>query len=168
VNIVTLILAAIAGYLAFWAGVVSLIGFMGWKPLAARYPAARWPDGEGMEVGWGSGSVAMSNYNGVVTAEGLYLRPIRAFAYNHPPVFIPWEAVEAVEGGTPRLFGGIALRLEGGKGVRLRGRLARAVQETYAVWDAAHAARKVLGGLDPEGENEADPHASAWRRTRTR
>ena len=44
---VALVLSLIAGYLVFWAGVISLIGFGGWKQIADRYPADQWLSSEG-------------------------------------------------------------------------------------------------------------------------
>jgi hypothetical protein len=170
VTVLTIVLSALAGFLVFWAGVVSLIGFMGWRPLAARYPAVEWPEGEGVRLGWQSARVGLSNYNGVlhavVTADGLYLRPVRVFAYNHPPVFVPWAAVAALRDG---LLGSVVLDLEGGGGMRLGGRLAKEVRRAHAAWHAGAPAP--LGSLpDPleEAAPEDSPPPATWRRTRER
>ena len=168
---ITLVLGAVALFLGFWAGVVSLIGFGGWRSMAQRYPAHEWPErGEGMRIGWQSGRVGMSSYNNalnaVVTADGLYLRPLRLFAYNHPPVFIPWEAIQ----GMDQAMFGIKVGLEGGNGLRLSGRLGRTVRDAYLVWDSAHAGPTDEPELDADvepTEAAADP-LPTWRRSRTR
>lgn len=134
----TLLLAAVAGFVAFWAGVVSFIGAVGWKPLARRYPAARWPEGEGRSLGWQSATIGPSRYNNVLhavlTADGLYLKPMRLFAYNHRPLFLPWGAVTETE---RRWFGGLRLTLEGGGALALGGRAAKEVEAALAAWASA-------------------------------
>ena len=61
---VTLVLSMIAGYLVFWAGVISLIGFGGWKQIANRFPADRWPEEEeGVALSWQSGSIRIVSGN---------------------------------------------------------------------------------------------------------
>ena len=119
-------------------------------------------------MGWQSARVGLSNYNGalnaVVTAEGLYLRPVRLFAYNHPPVFIPWWAVTGLGQG---LFYGTTLQLEEGTGLRLSGRLAREVRSAYEAWVAEGAAHAPHPGLAAEAPEE-DERAASWRRTRVR
>ncbi|MDX1419605.1 MAG: hypothetical protein R3181_06520 [Rubricoccaceae bacterium] len=162
---VTLVLTVVAGCLAAWAGIVSLIGFAGWRPLARRYPADRWPDGEGVRLGWQSGRIGLAGYNGVldaaVTAEGLYLRPIRPFAYNHPPVFIPWSAVTDVSDG---MFSRVTLRLEGERGLRLGGRLGRAAK---AAWAEASVHPGRTGGALGDGLEGDEPNRDStarWRR----
>ena len=134
---VTLVLAMIAGYLVVWAGVISLIGFGGWKQIAERFPADRWPEEEeGVALSWQSGSIGTSRYNGVlkavITADGLYLRPVRMFAYNHPPVFIPWGSILRTK---KAFWGGLRLELDGGKTLSIRGKMATYVKEALEVYD---------------------------------
>ncbi len=137
----TLVLSAIAGYLVFWAGVVSLIGFGGWRQLANLYPAEEWPEDEGIALSWQTGSVGVSNYGNVlqavIGADGLYLRPARMFAFNHPPVLVPWGAVVGISRG---FLGGIKLKLEGGKSLALRGKVARYVEEAVAAYGETDSA----------------------------
>jgi len=170
VSILTLVLSAVAGFMAFWAGVVSLIGFAGWRPLAQRFPADRWPEGEGHHLRWQSASIGLSRYNGALnmalTAEGLYLRPVRLFAYNHPPLFIPWDAVTATK---PALLGGLRLELEGGGALALRGRVAKAVEAALGAWAAAGPLAEAGGrrALDvPEGLPEEESSTRSGRRER--
>ena len=166
-SVLTLILWAIAAFMAVWVGTISLAGVLGWKPLAARFPAQRWPQGEGVLLTWQSGSVGASNYNGVlnaiVTDEGLYLKPVALFAYNHPPVFIPWAAVEELDKG---LFGALKVRFRDGGGLSLRGRVASIVRERYDAWLAAPPARspEPLLSLDDEEPEALDEAEHDWRR----
>ncbi len=134
---VTLVLSAILVYMLFWSGVISLIGFASWRPLAEQYPAENWPqEEEGLTLSWQSMSIGMSNYgnvlNAVVAAEGLYLRPARMFAFNHPPVFIPWGSIVSTSKG---FLGALRLQLEDGKAIALRGKVTRYVEEALAVFD---------------------------------
>jgi hypothetical protein len=167
VAVVNLVLLAVAGFLAFWAGVVSLIGFAGWKPLAQRFPAGPWPEGEGRRLRWQSARIGLSNYNGVLnavlTAEGLYLKPTRFFAYNHPPVFIPWGAVRGTRAG---LLGGLVLELEGGGALALRGRVAKEVEAALDAWAAAGPLVEAAGRLPLDAEApsaDSPPTRSGWR-----
>ncbi|MCH7975295.1 MAG: hypothetical protein IIC18_01915 [Bacteroidetes bacterium] len=133
---VALVLSLIAGYLVFWAGVISLIGFGGWKQIADRYPADQWPEEEGVVLSWQSASIGMSNYGNVlkavITADGLYLRPVRMFAFNHPPVFIPWGSVLRTRTG---FWGGLKLELDGGKALSIRGKMATYVKEALKAYE---------------------------------
>ena len=134
---VTIVLSMIAAYLVFWAGVISLIGFAGWKQIAERYPADRWPEEEeGVALSWQSGSIGASRYNGVlkavITADGLYLRPVRMFAFNHPPVFIPWGSILRTK---MAFWGGLKLELVGGKALSIRGKMATYVKEALEAYD---------------------------------
>ena len=134
---VTLVLSLIAGYLVFWAGVISLIGFAGWKQIAERYSAERWPEEEeGVALSWQSGSIGTSRYNGVlkavITAEGLYMRLVRMFAFNHPPVFIQWGSILRTK---IAFWGGLKLELDGGKALSIRGKMATYVKEALEAYD---------------------------------
>ena len=133
---VTIVLSMIAGYLVFWAGVISLIGFAGWKQIEERYPADRWPEEEGVALSWQSGSIGTSRYNGVlkavITADGFYLQPVRMFAYNHPPVFIPWGSIVST---TKPFWGGLRLELDGGKALVVRGKMATYIKDAKAAYD---------------------------------
>lgn len=83
---------------AFWCGVVWLVGAMGWRPLAARYPA----DGPatGPSLGLTSGTIGLANYNGSlrvsVEREGLHLAVMALFRVGHPPMLIPWSEITSV------------------------------------------------------------------------
>ena len=160
--LVLIILGAIAGWLAIWTGVVALIGLMGWRTLADRWPAEAWPEaGEGVALSGQSGYVGLSRYSGVLHAvlaeDGLYLRPMKLFAVNHPPLFIPWFAVAAVERGA---FGGVKLRVDGGT-LSLGGRLGKQV----AVAVAAAQGELSEGELGESGLDEGVSDERTERRT---
>jgi len=165
---VTFALSMIAGYLVFWAGVISLIGFAGWKKIAERYPACRWPEEEGVALSWQSGSIGTSRYNGVlkavIAADGLYLRPVRMFAYNHPPVFIPWGSILRTKAG---FWGGLKLELDGGKALSIRGKMATYVKEALEAYDLEENVEGSYLLDDVEEEAPSSKRASRGRR-RTR
>jgi hypothetical protein len=80
---------------------VWLIGFMtGWRKLAAQFPArAPLP---GAAAAFGSvGFYALGNYNNCVRfrmdEECLHIGLIPPFSWTHPPMSVPWAAVEIVE-----------------------------------------------------------------------
>lgn len=162
---VTLVLSMIAGYLVFWSGVVSLIGFGGWKSLASMYPADELPEDQGVYLKWQSANLGASNYNGVlksvVAEDGFYLHPVRMFAFNHPPVFIPWSAIVDYK---KTFWGGVKLELEGGKYLTLRGKIARYVK------DAIETYQDVLSDplLDISNESFVETETTSTKRVRSR
>lgn len=83
---------------AFWCGVVWVVGAMGWRQLAARYPAGGPATGRTFRMV--SGTIGLANYNGVlyVTAEpeGLHLAVLSLFRVGHPPIRIPWTEITSV------------------------------------------------------------------------
>lgn len=165
---VTIILSMIAAYTVFWAGVVSLIGFAGWKQIAERFPADHWPNDEGVALSWQSGRIGASQYNGVLKAaimtDGFYLQPVRLFAFNHPPVYIPWGSIVGTSKG---MLGGLKLQLDGGKSLLLRGKVAKYVTEALDAYDV----NDELGPPDSLGElaaNELPSGSSKVGRLRAR
>ena len=160
--VVLIVLGAAVGFVAFWSGVVALIGLMGWRPLAACYAADAWPEaGEGVRLSGQSGQVGLSSYSGVLNAVltegGLYLRPMALFAVNHPPLFIPWVEMGAAEQG---FFGGVRLQLDGGA-LTLYGRLGRMVGEAAAAMHGGMAE-----GAAEEGVGEERTERRAGQRVR--
>ncbi len=83
---------------AFWCGVVWIIGAVGWRPLAARYPADGPATGQTFRMT--SGTVGLANYNGVLSVsvepEGLHLAVMALFRVGHPPILIPWPEITSV------------------------------------------------------------------------
>ncbi len=80
--------------------VISLLATLsGWERLAGRYPlSGAFPKG-----GHRFQSMRLNNttYRRVLrmleTPEGLYLVPMSLFRVDHPPLFIPWQAIEIEE-----------------------------------------------------------------------
>ena len=167
----TVVLAGIAVWLAIWAGSISLAGWMGWKPLAKEYPGSREP--EGQRLTWQGVHIGASNYNGVITVvlneDGIYLRPVRLFAYNHPPIQIPWSAIRSAE---PGFFGRLKLRLDNGKTLSMRGRASKVVQEWLDRLDAEPIKPMNEPLLSLEEERDASVEETeqrgSWRRMRER
>ena len=71
----------------------------GWSKLAAVYPLTRPFTGERWHMR--SARFGWSAYNGVITMGadpvGLYLAVMFPFRPGHPPMFIPWSEISAVE-----------------------------------------------------------------------
>jgi len=137
--LVLIILGAAVASVAFWCGVVALIGLMGWRQIAGSYRTEDWPEEtEGIPFSMQSGYVGVSRYNGVldgaITEEGLYLRPMKIFSINHPPLFIPWVAMGEPE---QRFLTGLRVPLASGHSISFRGALGQRIAAALA---AAHAA----------------------------
>jgi hypothetical protein len=88
---------AIAGFAAFWCGIVWLIATVGgWHSLARVYRSQlpfsghTWRFRSGRMGGF-------AKYNGVLTvgvnSAGLYLAVFPLFRPGHPPLFIPWHDI---------------------------------------------------------------------------
>ncbi len=165
----TIVLSMIAGYMVFWSGVISLIGFASWRPLADRYPADYWPEeGEGIALSWQTMSIGMSNYGNVLKAvvavDGLYLQPARMFAFNHPPVFIPWGSIVGISKG---FMGSLKLQLEDGKAISLRGKVSRYVEKALNAYDL-ESDDSAGGLLDNLGEEKTTSQQSSSGTQRAR
>lgn len=131
---------------AMWFGVVGLIGSLGgWGALAARYPAQ--PDESGHLFAMASASLGRGllpmNYNGCLKVRlgnaGIGLSVLLPFRFRHPPLTIPWTAVESCQQGWHRLWPGVDLRLRSGERIVLRGRAAKALAETWARYEQLRA-----------------------------
>lgn len=84
---------------ALWLSITALLSFLsGWGKLAKRYPAEREFDGQRWT--WQSAQMGVVGIRGCLTAganrEGLYLAMMLPFRFRHPPLFIPWRAVQPV------------------------------------------------------------------------
>jgi hypothetical protein len=99
-----LIAAILIGFPVFFVAIWSLVCWLiaqvgGWSRLARHYQAQTPPQGkryDGLH-----GLVGMSSYKGVlnvvVGAEGLYLATMPFFRPAHPPLLIPWAALQSGE-----------------------------------------------------------------------
>ena len=105
---VWLVPAVIAAFLflfpLFWMAVIRLMALFGWGQLAGLYRYdGSFPDGmqafRAASFSIGRGAL-MANYSGVavivIRPEGLYIRLWRLFAFGHPPVKLPWTAIESI------------------------------------------------------------------------
>jgi hypothetical protein len=136
-------------FAAMWLGITSLLAELGgWRELARLYaepegtvraPAQRFSMASlDLRRGWFPLPVNYSNCMVVeVAPAGLHLRPWLPFRFRHPPLLIPWPAMERVQMGT-FLFFRILTISPRGVGIRLRlyGGPARAVEQ---VWQQAAA-----------------------------
>jgi len=83
-------------WLVMWA-----MGFVtGWRKLAAQFPA-REPLANAASAFGSIGFHSLGNYNNCVRfrmdEECLHVRMIPLFEKSHPPMSVPWEAVEVVD-----------------------------------------------------------------------
>ena len=79
---------------------ISIVG--GWKRLARKYPRREEP--KGRKFSMASASLGFfCNYNGCLTIhgckEGVDLAVWGLFRIGHPPIFLPWSALERVTPG---------------------------------------------------------------------
>lgn len=100
-----IIFAFVAIFLCLlYFAICGMTALRGWRGYAARYrgpgepPAAMQTfTGQSMMIG---GNLAPANYRNVITAglgdEGIYLRMASFFRAFHPPLLVPWDAVENV------------------------------------------------------------------------
>ena len=102
-NWTLLIPLIIAGYAALWVGISLLIAKVsGWSALAERYrtdPAMF----TGWKTGFQSGRMRVwTRYGGALTVGangmGFYLAVLAIFRAGHPPLFVPWHAIDVTQG----------------------------------------------------------------------
>jgi len=132
---VYIVLGSVLMWFAIWFSTVGLIGQVGWRKLAAAYPAGLWPEsGEGVAMKTEVVQVGSARYkSGVIqatlTERGLYLRPLRFFAVNHPTVYVPWTAIGEVKAIAAN---SVELVLEGAPRLIVQGDVARLILESAA------------------------------------
>ena len=96
-NFLYVIPVFILGFAFMWlfaTGLISLIG--GWHSLAKSHPAPERSMGLGREFGFQSVFIGLlGSYRSCVKvsvfAEGILLRPIILYRFNHRPVFLTWD-----------------------------------------------------------------------------
>ena len=123
----------------FWGVVIWLVG-IGWRRIAADYPAREWPE-EGQDATWQNLDLGISNYYGSglifrVTDEGLYARAHWLYRLGHPPLFIPWDEIEEVGVGT---LGGREIRTRAGHTLSVADELAAAIGRASAAQASGEA-----------------------------
>jgi hypothetical protein len=136
-------------FVAMWVGIIGAIGEMGgWGELARLYrepagtvraPVQRFSMGS-LDLRRGTFSLPMNYGNCVVVeiaAAGLHLRTWFPFRFRHPPLLIPWSAMERVQTGRILFWRVLTIHPRGvGTRMRLYGGPARAVEQ---VWQQAAA-----------------------------
>jgi hypothetical protein len=94
-----LILVAFPFYfITLWCFILWIISLSGgWRKLADRYTMPG--DFQGQILRFQSARLNWSNYSNILriglSEHGLYLSPMALFRPFHPPLFIPWEEIEA-------------------------------------------------------------------------
>ena len=127
---ILIVVLAPLGFVALWSGVCVLLALLsGWAGLARRYRcAADEPLGAEHLV---TGMLGVVSFRGALTVgvaeDGLDLRVMALFRPGHPPLRIPWDAIQ-VEGEARRWFLGPVTRLRLGPG----GPLLRIPSEIWA------------------------------------
>ncbi len=96
----------LAIFFLWWCFVVWLVGkISGWQELAEKYPGGSQLDDPMVRWKWWQ-SVSMRahcNYNNClilgISPKGLALRMPFVFRVGHPPILLPWQAIESAEAG---------------------------------------------------------------------
>lgn len=122
-----------------WLGVCALISLMGgWHRLAAKFRATSASRGEeirfvSMTLGTGLFPARYRNALFVtVGPSGVGLSVIFLFRVLHPPLFIPWSAVQSVQRERSWLVNHVAVSLHGfDKRLFFRGRAGKKILETF-------------------------------------
>ncbi len=88
------------GFVTLWCVMALVFAHVGgWARLAKRYRAQQRPAGKTFR--FQSGKFGGVNYSGVFTVvvarEGMYLSVMPFFRLGHPPILLPWEAMENFE-----------------------------------------------------------------------
>jgi hypothetical protein len=92
---------ALGGFVGFWCLILKVLSLAAWGRLAKSYEARARP--EGIAFRWRSARMASVNYSGcltfVVAPEGLHLSTMFFFRPSHPPLLVPWSAIELTGSG---------------------------------------------------------------------
>ncbi len=94
-----MILLAPLFFIAFWIFVIFLISRFGWARLAGKYRF----DGQffGNRIGLISATINWAEYNNAlilhVNEKGMLIKPLKIFAFFHPPLLIPWREIKEVQ-----------------------------------------------------------------------
>ena len=128
--VVLVVVLAPIGSVAIWSGNCVLLALLsGWAALARRYRCAD-DEPHGAEH-FVTGMLGVVSFRGALTVgiaeDGLDLRVMAVFRPGHPPLRIPWDAIQ-VEGEARRWFFGPVTHLRLGPG----GPLLRLPSEIWA------------------------------------
>lgn len=140
-------------FVGMWLLVLAILGTMGWSGLARRFPADERPT-DGRAV-WGTslrmGSFAGTSYGGCVNlrvgSSGIRFSVWLPFRPFHPPIFLPWSAVESCEERRILFLRRVVIHLyDAPRQIVVQGRGASAVLEA---WHAPRTAGPARGAIHP-------------------
>lgn len=122
-----------------WLILCALLSLMGgWRRLATRFPASSDTGGEefrfaSMSLGSGLFPVRYRNSLFVTVGHsGLGLSVVFLFRVMHPPLFIPWSAVETVRPEQSWMMNHVAVYIRGfDKRLAFRGRAGKKILEAF-------------------------------------
>jgi hypothetical protein len=126
-------------FATIWLGVTGLLSVIGgWRDIAAVYPgtgsetvAHRFSFASG-SLGRGPLPVSYKSCLNVGVADwGIALSVLLPFRFLHAPIAIPWSAVERCEDSSFGWWRGVAIWLESGQRIVLRGHASSAVKEAW-------------------------------------
>ena len=130
-----------AFFVALWLSIHAILSTIaGWGSLAARFPVSYPAAAQGRRFRFVSGSLGSrwfpvayrSCLSCRVSSAGLELSVLPMFRFMHPPMFIPWSAVEEAKREQRWLLPVTVLRLRGvPHQLRLAGTAGKAAFEAY-------------------------------------
>lgn len=128
-------------FVVLWCAVGAILSLVGgWYHLASAFPVSASGTADGPRFRFASGSVGVRwlpvSYRSVlfctVSSSGLQLSVLPLFRFMHPPMFIPWSAVESADRERWWLMTVMALSLRStSRQVRLVGKAGTAAFEAY-------------------------------------
>lgn len=132
-------------FAVLWLGISGLLSFAGgWHQLASRFEASSRIDGEtfrfaSMSLGSGLFPVSYGNCLFItVGRSGVRLSILFLFRFLHPPLFIPWSSVEAVQPEKFWFLTYTAVRIRGfNKRMLFPKRVGKKLMETFNAQDLA-------------------------------
>ena len=138
-NITGIVAGFVLLFVGAWLGTCALLSFMGgWHRLAQKFRAASGIDGErirfaSMSFGTGLFPVRYRNTLFVtVDRTGVGLSVLFPFRVLHPPLFIPWSAVETIRPEQSLFVSGTAVYLRDfDKRLLFRGRAGKRILEAF-------------------------------------
>jgi hypothetical protein len=136
-------------FVGLWLSVGAILSFVGgWHRLAGRFPVSSSAAVQGRRFRFVSGAVGLGllpvSYRSclfcMVSSVGLELSVFPIFRFMHPPMFIPWSAVEEATRERWWFISVATLRLRGfSQQVRLVGKAGAAALEAYECYRDASA-----------------------------
>jgi hypothetical protein len=130
----------VAVFVVFWLMICGLLSFLGgWYELARRFKTADGVDGErfyfrSAAIGWRSFPVSYGScLFATVGPKGIALSILIPFRFLHPPLLIPWSAVERCERVTFWFMNRVAVQVAGfNRRLLFGGALGREILEEWS------------------------------------